>query len=57
MRAIKCSSCGGNDLLKIGNTVTCQFCGTKYILDDNENILSVVETERKVTELIFASAT
>ena len=36
MVGIKCKSCGAEDFTKSGGQVICNYCGSTYILEDNE---------------------
>lgn len=49
MKLLKCECCGGNQLQKkSGNTMVCSFCGSLYVLDGNENIMSKEITDAKI---------
>lgn len=54
MKLIKCECCGGNQLKKnSGNSMICSFCGSIYILDENETIMSKEITDAKVMSLFL----
>jgi tetratricopeptide (TPR) repeat protein len=51
---MKCECCGGNDLKKQGsNSMICSFCGSVYLLDANENIMSKEVTDAKIISLFL----
>jgi len=45
MILLRCEACGGNELKRQSNLYECAFCGSKYILDTNENIINKNLTE------------
>lgn len=56
MILLKCEACGGNELKKQGNVYECTFCGSKYILDTNENIINKNLTEDDIiSKLVYAN--
>ncbi len=52
MRIIKCDACGANELKRIGNMYQCSFCGSKYILDESDNLVDKELTEAKIITLL-----
>ena len=48
MRELRCAVCGGNELQRAGNTYVCAYCGSKFILDENDSII-----ERDTSEIDF----
>ena len=56
MKLLCCERCGGNDLKNTGlNTLVCSFCGSKYILDNKESVVSKEVTSIRVCNLIEQS--
>lgn len=55
MILLKCEACGGRELKKIGNMYECIYCDSKYILDENEKVVSKELTEAKVIALFEES--
>ena len=56
MILLKCEACGGNELKKQGNVYECTFCGSKYILDTDENIINKNLTEDDIiSKLVYAN--
>lgn len=51
MILVKCEACGGNDLKRYGSTYICAYCGSKYLLDENDNIVDKELVETKVISL------
>lgn len=39
MKAIKCELCGGNELIKQDDYFVCQFCGTKYTVEQARKMM------------------
>lgn len=37
MQAIKCELCGSNELIKKDGFFQCEYCGTKYTLEEAKN--------------------
>ncbi len=59
MKKITCEMCGNNDLIKENGVFVCQYCGTKYSLEEARKLLvsGVVEIDRsKDTENILKNA-
>ncbi len=52
MIMIKCEACGGNDLKRYGSTFMCTYCGSKYLLDENDNIVDKQLAEVQVISLV-----
>lgn len=46
MGAIKCEICGSSDLLKEGGVFVCQYCGTKYSLEEARKLLGTVKIDK-----------
>lgn len=55
MIIIKCEACGGNELKRLGNVYECSYCGSKYVLDKSENLISRELTEAKIVTLLGKS--
>ena len=56
MILLRCEACGGNELKKQGNVYECTFCGSKYILDTDENIINKNLTEDDIiSKLVYAN--
>lgn len=54
MKLLSCECCGGNSLQKHGeNAMICSFCGSVYLLDDNEKIVSSEVTDAKILALLI----
>ena len=54
MKLIKCECCGGNSLRKYdGNGLMCDFCGSKFRLDENEDIISKEVVDAKLMSLFI----
>ncbi|MCH5196547.1 MAG: tetratricopeptide repeat protein [Oscillospiraceae bacterium] len=54
MKLIKCECCGGNSLRKYdGNGLICDFCGSIYRLDENEEIISKEVVDAKLMSLFI----
>lgn len=49
MKAIKCELCGSNQLLKKEGFFQCEYCGTKYSLEEARKLLGKVEIEGDVS--------
>lgn len=43
MQSFICSSCGGNDFIKVGAFYECLFCGTKVIPEHNKDTSEIIE--------------
>lgn len=43
MQSLICSSCGGNDFIKVGACYECLFCGTKIVPEYNKNTSEIIE--------------
>ena len=39
METIKCELCGSNDILKVDGMFVCQYCGTKYSVEEAKKIM------------------
>ena len=50
MKAIKCELCGSNDIVKNDGFFVCQYCGTKYSLEEAKKMMieGVVEVSGTV---------
>lgn len=48
MKAIVCEVCGSNDLVKQEGVFVCQYCGTKYSLDDVKKLYAEVSGTVKI---------
>ena len=46
MNVIKCEICGGSELLKDGGVFVCQYCGTKYTLEEARKLLGTVKIDK-----------
>ena len=55
MTIVKCEACGSKELTKYGNTYECAYCGSKYLLDADENIVSKELTEARMIALLERS--
>ena len=55
MIRVQCEACGGSELKKSGNMYICEFCGSKYFLDNQGREQSSVLTETKVVALLEES--
>lgn len=54
MKLIKCECCGSSQLQKHDeNSMICSFCGSIYLLDANEEILSNALTNAKIISLFI----
>lgn len=51
MKVIKCELCGSNDLKKVGDEYECQFCHTKYSLEDAKKLFTEVSGEVSVKNI------
>ena len=49
MRAIKCELCGSNQLFKKEGFFQCEYCGTKYSLEEARKLIGKVEIEGDVS--------
>lgn len=49
MNAIKCELCGSNQLFKKDGFFQCEFCGTKYSLEEARKLIGTVEIEGDVS--------
>lgn len=52
MRMIKCDACGAYEFKRVGNICQCSFCGSKYILDECDNLVGKELTEAKLITLL-----
>ena len=58
MRAIKCSSCGANDFRTENGFMVCNYCGSKFIIDESnrvathhkDSLRNDIEINRTVTQ-------
>ena len=41
MRAIKCELCGANDFVEKDGVFICQYCGTRYFLEETKKTMAV----------------
>lgn len=48
MKAIKCELCGSNDLKKIDGEYECQYCRTKYTLEEARKLMVEIEGTVKI---------
>lgn len=55
MIRVQCEACGGSELKKSGNMYICEFCGSKYLLDNQGREQSSILTETKVIALLEES--
>lgn len=46
MNAIKCEICGSSELLKDNGVFVCQYCGTKYSLEEARKLLGTVKIDK-----------
>ena len=46
MNAVKCEVCGSSDLLKDGGVFVCQYCGTKYSLEEARKLFAAVKIDK-----------
>lgn len=51
MISIECKACGGKEFKKISNYYECAFCGSKYLLDNNSNVVNNIITDAKLVRL------
>ncbi len=56
MKILKCVACGGNELKRHGNICVCSYCGSKYTLDESDNMVSEELTEAKIITLLVNSS-
>lgn len=56
MKMIKCIACGASELKRSGNTCECAFCGSKYILDKHDNLISKEITDAALITLYGKAA-
>lgn len=56
MKAIVCELCGANELIKTDGLFVCQYCGTKYTLEEAKKLLVTgtvkVDESDKVNEIV-----
>ena len=55
MIMLKCEACGGNDLKRLGNMYECSYCGSKYMLDERDELVGKELTEVKIIALLEKS--
>lgn len=55
MIMLKCEACGGNDLRRLGNMYECSYCGSKYMLDEHDELVGKELTETKIIALLEKS--
>lgn len=55
MIRVQCEACGGSELKKSGNMYICEFCGSKYFLDNQGREQNSVLTATKVITLLEES--
>ena len=48
MKAIKCELCGSNQLKKVDGEYICQYCGTKYTLEEARKLMVEIEGTVKI---------
>ncbi len=48
MRAIKCEMCGSTNLIKMDGEYVCEFCGTRYSVEEAKKLLVEIEGEVKI---------
>lgn len=48
-----CDGCGGKSFTKKGNQYECEYCGSTYTLENDENIVKKTLTDAKVIEYYF----
>ncbi len=49
MKAIKCELCGNNDLIKQDGMFVCQYCGTKYTIEEAKKLIIDVTSPVSIT--------
>ncbi len=42
MKAMVCEMCGGNDVMKVDGAYVCQYCGTKYDIEEARKLIVTV---------------
>lgn len=47
---VVCDSCGGRSFTKIGNQYECEYCGSTYILENDDTIVEKTLTDAKIVE-------
>lgn len=52
MIMVNCEACGGNELKRYGSTFVCEYCGSKYLMDEKDNIVDKELVETNVISLI-----
>lgn len=55
MMIIRCDACGANEIKRMGNICQCSFCGSKYILDESDNLIGKELAEAKLIALLEQS--
>ncbi len=56
MMLLKCEACGGNEIKKAGeNMYVCAYCGSTYLMDEHDNIVSRHLTEEDTVKIIAES--
>ena len=55
MIRVQCEACGSSELKRSGNMFICEFCGSKYFIDDEGREENSILTETKVVTLLEES--
>lgn len=55
MIRVQCEACGSSELKKSGNMYICEFCGSKYLLDNQGREQSSILTATKIIALLEKS--
>lgn len=54
MKLSVCEKCGGNGLKKRHNLLICEYCGSEYLIQKNDNLVhnSVIELNSDIQRLL-----
>ena len=47
---IVCDGCGGRSFIKKGDSYECEYCGSSYIIENDENVVSKTLTDAQIIE-------
>lgn len=56
MEKIMCESCGGNSFKREGNIYVCEFCGSKYLCNDDHTVANKTLTDAKLVNYYLEAA-
>lgn len=51
MLRVQCEACGSHELKRVGNKYICQYCGSKYFMNENEEEINSELTDIQVVGL------